>query len=142
MFNFEKLNTYQQARILVKKVYELIESFPQKEEFALKSQLRRAVVSIPSNIAEGMGRISDKEKIERLFNIWCTIVGLQYAKFLKYSEEMQNNGTKLCANLKNNFSCEAHNELLTNTLNLCYRNEIEKYKLLQDEILRYQNITL
>lgn len=86
--------------------------------------------------------ISDNKKIERLFNIWCTIVGLQYAKFLKYSEDMENNGTKLCANLKNNFSCEAHNELLKNTLNLCYRNEIEKYKLLQDEILRYQNIIL
>ena len=51
MFNFEKLNTYQKARILVKAVYELMEKFPQKEEFALKSQLRRAVVSIPSNIA-------------------------------------------------------------------------------------------
>ena len=63
MFNFEKLNTYQKARILVKVVYELMEKFPQKEEFALKSQLRRAVVSIPSNIAEGMGRISNKEKV-------------------------------------------------------------------------------
>ena len=59
MFNFEKLNAYQNARLLVKDVYNLLDKFPQKEEFALKSQLRRAVVSIPSNIAEGIGRISD-----------------------------------------------------------------------------------
>ena len=88
MFNFEKLNAYQNARLLVKDVYNLLDKFPQKEEFALKSQLRRAVVSIPSNIAEGMGRISDKEKIHfieiaysSLMEVYCQ---LQLANDLNY----------------------------------------------------------
>ena len=88
MFNFEKLNAYQNARLLVKDIYNLLDKFPQKEEFALKSQLRRAVVSIPSNIAEGMGRISDKEKIHfieiaysSLMEVYCQ---LQLANDLNY----------------------------------------------------------
>jgi four helix bundle protein len=43
-------------------VYALIKKFPREEQYALCDQLRRAAVSIPSNIAEGMGRVSDKEK--------------------------------------------------------------------------------
>ena len=115
MFNFEKLNTYQQARILVKKVYELIESFPQKEEFALKSQLRRAVVSIPSNIAEGMGRISDKEKIHFIeiaySSLMETYCQLQLATDLQYitNSDFDNikplieNNAKLLSGLRKNF---------------------------------------
>ena len=48
---------------LVKKVYKLSSAFPQTEQFGLTSQLRRAVVSVPSNIAEGCGRNSDKELV-------------------------------------------------------------------------------
>ncbi len=88
MFNFEKLNAYQNARLLVKYVYNLLNKFPQKEEFALKSQLRRAVVSIPSNIAEGMGRISDKEKIHFIeiaySSLMETYCQLQLATDLQY----------------------------------------------------------
>ena len=65
-FNFETLNAYKYARALVKSVYILIRKLPREEQYALGDQLRRAVVSIPSNIAEGMGRISDKEKIHFL----------------------------------------------------------------------------
>ena len=43
-------------------VYKLLEQFPDAERFALSNQLRRAVVSIPSNIAEGMGRMAEKEQ--------------------------------------------------------------------------------
>ncbi len=43
-------------------VYSLIKKFPKEEQYALCDQLRRAVVSVPSNIAEGMGRVSEKEK--------------------------------------------------------------------------------
>ena len=44
-------------------VYKLIEKFPKQEQYALCDQLRRAVISVPSNIAEGLGRYSSKEQI-------------------------------------------------------------------------------
>ena len=58
-----ELNVWKESMNLVKKVYMLTSSFPATEQFGLTSQIRRAVVSIPSNIAEGYGRNSDKELI-------------------------------------------------------------------------------
>ena len=61
-FTFEKLQVWQKARILVKEVYKLIDKFPNSEKYALANQLGRAVVSVPSNIAEGCGRPSLRER--------------------------------------------------------------------------------
>ncbi len=52
---------------LVKSIYEITNLFPSNEQFGLTSQMRRAAVSIPSNIAEGCGRNSDKELIHFLY---------------------------------------------------------------------------
>lgn len=65
-FSFEKLDAYKQARNLVIEVYKLLEKFPISEKYALCDQLRRAIISVPSNIAEGSGRMSIKEKIHFL----------------------------------------------------------------------------
>ena len=65
-FQFEKLNAWQEARKLVVNVYQLLEKFPKSENYALCDQLRRAVVSVPSNIAEGAGRLAIKEQIHFL----------------------------------------------------------------------------
>ena len=65
-FQFEKLNAWQEARKLVVDVYQLLELFPKTENYALCDQLRRAVVSVPSNIAEGTGRLAVKEQIHFL----------------------------------------------------------------------------
>ena len=62
-YRFEKLNVWIEARKLVVSVYHLLKSFPMEERFALCDQLRRAAISVPSNIAEGCGRISVKEQI-------------------------------------------------------------------------------
>lgn len=62
MFNFEKLEVWQDSRKLVKKIYLITSSFPDEEKFGLTSQLRRAAVSISSNIAEGNSRFSHKDK--------------------------------------------------------------------------------
>lgn len=62
-FGFESLNAYTKTRVLVKSVYTLVRKFPREETYALSDQLRRAVISIPSNIAEGMSRISPKEQL-------------------------------------------------------------------------------
>lgn len=60
-FRFEKLEVWQSARALAKLVYSLSDSFPQREKFGLTSQLRRAVISIGANIAEGSGKNSDRD---------------------------------------------------------------------------------
>lgn len=62
-FSFENLTAYQEARKLVTLVYKLVANFPNEEKYALSAQIRRAIVSVPSNLAEGCGRISYKEKI-------------------------------------------------------------------------------
>ena len=62
-FSFFDLRVYKESKELVKSVYRLLEKFPKYETYALGDQLRRAVISVPSNIAEGSGRFSIKEKI-------------------------------------------------------------------------------
>ncbi len=59
---YKNLKVYQIAKILVKEVYLLMKKFPSEERYALCDQLRRAVISVPSNIVEGLSRSSDKEK--------------------------------------------------------------------------------
>ena len=65
-YSFEKLNVWQEAKKLVVDVYHLLDDFPMLEKYALCDQIRRAVVSVPSNIAEGSGRKSLKEQIRFL----------------------------------------------------------------------------
>lgn len=60
MFGFQKLTVYQEARTLVKDIYIILEKYPRHENYALCDQLRRAVISVPSNIAEGISRNSIK----------------------------------------------------------------------------------
>lgn len=62
MAHFQNLIVYQLSKELVKLVYAKIKVFPADERYALCDQLRRSVISIPSNIAEGMGRTAEKEQ--------------------------------------------------------------------------------
>ena len=66
VYSFEKLNVWQEAKELVVDVYHLLDSFPKFEKYALCDQIRRAIVSVPPNIAEGSGRKSLKEQIRFL----------------------------------------------------------------------------
>jgi four helix bundle protein len=61
-----KLDVWNESITLVKLVYELTKSFPKNEEYGISSQIRRAAVSIPGNIAEGAARKSLKEFIRFL----------------------------------------------------------------------------
>ncbi len=61
---FTDLNAWKEAHNLVLLVYELTKKFPTTEKFGLTNQIRRAAVSITSNIAEGFSRRSSKEKIQ------------------------------------------------------------------------------
>lgn len=65
-YQLHKLDCWNESRKLVVAVYQLLKKFPAEERFALCTQMRRAAISIPSNIAEGNGRISIKEQIHFL----------------------------------------------------------------------------
>ncbi|MGG8496518.1 four helix bundle protein [Tenacibaculum sp. TC6] len=65
--NYTELDVWKYTRELVKLVYLLTQSFPKEEMYGLTNQIRRSVVSIPSNIAEGIGRQSNKETIHFLY---------------------------------------------------------------------------
>ena len=62
MFGFRRLIAYQKAKEVVKRTYKLLRKFPAEERYAMCDQLRRASVSITSNIAEGVNRYSVKDK--------------------------------------------------------------------------------
>lgn len=65
-FFYKKLEAYKKAKAFAQLVYGLVHKFPIYEQYAMSDQLRRAVVSVPSNIAEGMGRMSIKERLRFL----------------------------------------------------------------------------
>ena len=62
IFGYRKLIAYQKAKEIVKRTYKLLKKFPVEERYAMCDQLRRAVLSITSNIAEGVNRFSVKDK--------------------------------------------------------------------------------
>ncbi|NNC69470.1 MAG: four helix bundle protein [Flavobacteriaceae bacterium] len=61
-FSFEKLTVWKDSVKLVKDIYMITERFPDKEKFGLISQIRRATISISSNLAEGLTRDTKKDK--------------------------------------------------------------------------------
>lgn len=61
MHNFKELKVWQEAMVLAKEVYTVTKKFPAEEKYGLTSQVNRSSISIPSNIAEGAGRATDKE---------------------------------------------------------------------------------
>ena len=64
--SYQQLEIWQKSMILVTTIYQITSAFPKTEIFGLTSQMRRAAVSIPSNIAEGWGRKLTKEFIQYL----------------------------------------------------------------------------
>jgi four helix bundle protein len=61
-YGFEKLSVWQNARELLKKIYELTQKFPAEEKFVFVTQIRRSALSISSNIAEGSSRLTIKDQ--------------------------------------------------------------------------------
>jgi len=60
--SYRDLRVWQQAMDLVVEIYKVTESLPKEELYGLASQMRRSAVSVPSNIAEGKGRLTDRDR--------------------------------------------------------------------------------
>ncbi len=75
--NFTDLIVWQKAHNLVLAVYAHTKLFPKEEVFSLTDQLRRAAISVTSNIAEGHGRVSNKEKIRFYITARGSLVEIQ-----------------------------------------------------------------
>ena len=67
-FSFERLYVWNNSRLLTKKIYKLTQNFPESEKFGMVGQLRRAIISVCSNIAEGSSRKSKKDQVH-FYNI-------------------------------------------------------------------------
>ena len=89
--SFQDLNIWKESHQLVLEVYKITRDFPKEENYCLISQIRRASISIPANIAEGMGRNTTKELLSFLYNARGSLSEVVYhlllAKDLKYIEE-------------------------------------------------------
>src|ERR1044072_4977079 len=89
--SFRDLRVWQAGIDLVRNVYELTSHFPRSEVYGLASQMQRAAVSIPSNIAEGHARESTKEYLQHLSIAQASLAELEtqleIAKQLNYSSE-------------------------------------------------------
>lgn len=98
-YGFEKLEVWQDARLFVKDIYTITKLFPNDERFNLCAQIQRASISIVSNIAEGLSRSSEKEKIRfieiaygSLMEVYCQI---QISADLAYISDQQFDNLKL-----------------------------------------------
>jgi four helix bundle protein len=90
---YRDLLVWQKAMQLVTDVYKVTENFPKTETFGLRIQVRRAIVSVPSNIVEGQGRDSQKEFVHHLSIAYGSLVEaetqIQIASNLAYIENSE-----------------------------------------------------
>lgn len=86
VFGFEKLDTWKMAKKLALDIYGITKNFPTAEQYGLASQMNRAAISVPSNIAEGVSRSSSKEQIHFLDIAYGSLMELTCQ--LSISEEL------------------------------------------------------
>jgi four helix bundle protein len=82
MRDFKKYDVWQSSHKIVLDIYQITSTFPKEELFGLTSQIRRSIVSIPNNIAEGCGRNSDKEFAQFLNIALGSLSESEYLLFL------------------------------------------------------------
>ena len=93
--DYRQLKVWQKAMDLTVEIYSLVNKFPRAENYALSDQMRRSVVSIPSNIAAGQGRNSDKEFVNFLSiergSLWELETQIEISERLHYIDSGQKN---------------------------------------------------
>jgi len=75
--NYKELRVWQKAYDLCLEIYRITRAFPAEERYGLTSQMRRAAVSIPSNIAEGYGRKTTREYVQSLYTAYGSTCELE-----------------------------------------------------------------
>lgn len=86
-YSFEKLNVWQNARMLTKELYITTSVFPSEEKYGLVSQMRRAVISVSSNIAEGSSRKTEKDQAHFYTIAYSSLVELLNQLILSFDLE-------------------------------------------------------
>lgn len=115
-FFYKKLDAYQVAKDFTIYVYSLLKKYPSYEQYAICDQLRRSAVSVPSNIAEGMGRMAVKERIHfleisyaSLMEVLCQLDISQSLNYiteeeLSNAEEKADRLSRIMSGLRNNLT--------------------------------------
>ena len=114
MKDHKDLDVWKQSMLLVEAIYLLTKEFPVDEKYGLSSQMKRAVVSIPSNIAEGAGRKGSKEFIQFVYVAMGSLSELETQLIL------------------------SHRLQFVNSVEL-YLNQIEKIKQMLFGLIRFLN---
>ena len=131
---YQDLDVWKQSKDLVGHIYELTRNFPIEEQFGLTNQLRRAAVSIPSNIAEGCGRNHFKDSIQLFFisrgSLYEVETQIIIAADLKYISQEELN--QLIEAIK---SC---NRLLNGFINYYQSRSNENFSQVNEDLENYQ----
>jgi len=118
--NFRELNIWKDAMVLVKNVYVVVSKFPRDEIYSLSQQLKRAVVSVVSNIAEGCGRRTSKDFVSFLYNalgsvkeVECQLLVAERLGYLKDEDfkKLDNEVDKLGRMLVKFIKCVSEDEV-------------------------------
>ena len=117
-YSFEKLEDWNEAKEFTKTVYLLTSKFPDSEKFGLTSQIRRASVSICSNIAEGSARKTDKDKA--FFTTIAFSSAVEVLNQLIICKDLQ------FLNVEDYKKCRFQIESITNKLNALRNYQINK----------------
>lgn len=119
VFSFEKLEVFELARKLVSKIYKITESFPNSEQYGLISQMRRASISVVSNIAEGSSRTMRKDHLRFLQISFSSLTELLCQTII--SNDLKYLDKENCEILRSDI------EELTNKLNSLYNYRQKKF---------------
>ena len=88
--SYTELDAWQKARKLANNIYNITSKFPKEETYGLVSQMRRAGISIPSNIAEGLGRNTSKDIIQFLYISRGSAYELETQLFISFDQNFIN----------------------------------------------------
>jgi len=87
MRNFKNLHFWKRSHALTIRIYKLTKAFPKTEIYGVTSQIRRAAASVPTNIAEGCGRLSDKELARFIVIAQGSLLEVEYLILLGFDLE-------------------------------------------------------